>query len=201
MAGDLSDPLSLRGVCFGVDTVVHAASYVGRDPRRCCDVNLKGTRALLEEAHRSRVRRFGCISTASVYGTGLHRGLAEGHLEPRRPHPRAPRGCAPSGRHTPGVASFCDPTWSAARTIGGSCPTCSDCSTSCPHGPSRRRAARSSRWRTWPVWCQPWPTGRCPWVAARHVASHRAGFLPWLRATVRYLLQLVSEHVAHGLSI
>ncbi|MFC8246691.1 NAD-dependent epimerase/dehydratase family protein [Streptomyces chartreusis] len=82
VTGDLSDPRSLRGVCSGVDSVVHAASYVGRDPQRCTDVNVKGTRALLAEANRSGVRRFVYVSTASVYGAGPHRGLDERQLEP-----------------------------------------------------------------------------------------------------------------------
>ncbi|MFE5262367.1 NAD-dependent epimerase/dehydratase family protein [Streptomyces coelicoflavus] len=80
--GDLSDPRSLRGVCSGVDTVVHTASYVGRDPQQCHDVNHRGTVALLEEARRAGVRRFIYLSTASVYGEGPHRGPAEGEVEP-----------------------------------------------------------------------------------------------------------------------
>ncbi|WND33045.1 NAD-dependent epimerase/dehydratase family protein [Streptomyces sp. BB1-1-1] len=80
--GDLADPRSLRGVCSEIDTVVHAASYVGRDPQQCHDVNQQGTRALLEEARRAGVRRFIYLSTASVYGEGPHRGPAEGEVEP-----------------------------------------------------------------------------------------------------------------------
>ncbi|MFJ5780221.1 NAD-dependent epimerase/dehydratase family protein [Streptomyces sp. NPDC093094] len=82
LAGDLTDPATLRDVCSGVTTVVHAASYVGRDPRQCQDVNHTGTLALLDEAHRQGVRRFLYLSTASVYGTGPHRGVREGQLDP-----------------------------------------------------------------------------------------------------------------------
>ncbi|MFE1948899.1 NAD-dependent epimerase/dehydratase family protein [Streptomyces sp. NPDC059524] len=80
--GDLTDPASLRGICSGVTTVVHAASYVGRDPRQCRTVNHTGTRALLDEARRQGVRRFLYVSTASVYGSGPHRGVREGQLDP-----------------------------------------------------------------------------------------------------------------------
>ncbi|MFJ8547224.1 NAD-dependent epimerase/dehydratase family protein [Streptomyces sp. NPDC093586] len=81
-AGDLTDPTTLRGVCSGVTTVVHAASYVGRDSRQCREINHTGTRALLDEARRHEVRRFLYVSTASVYGTGPHRGIREGQLDP-----------------------------------------------------------------------------------------------------------------------
>lgn len=82
VAGDLTDPSSLRGVCSGIETVIHAASYVGRDQQKCHDINYLGTQALLNEARRSGVRRFIYVSTASVYGMGPHRGAAEGQLTP-----------------------------------------------------------------------------------------------------------------------
>ncbi|MFE0106927.1 NAD-dependent epimerase/dehydratase family protein [Streptomyces sp. NPDC059009] len=79
---DLTDPASLRGACAGVTTLVHTASYVGRDAARCDAVNHTGTLALLDEARRAGVRRVLYISTASVYGSGPHRGAAEGELTP-----------------------------------------------------------------------------------------------------------------------
>ncbi|SNX88260.1 nucleoside-diphosphate-sugar epimerase [Streptomyces sp. TLI_55] len=82
VAGDITDPSTLHGVCAGVETVIHAASYVGRDLQKCHDINYLGTQALLEEARRSGVRRFLYVSTASVYGMGPHRGPAEGQLTP-----------------------------------------------------------------------------------------------------------------------
>ncbi|MGW0827648.1 NAD-dependent epimerase/dehydratase family protein [Streptomyces sp. NPDC002845] len=82
LARDLADPRSLRDVCSGIDTVVHAASYVGRDPKHCHAINDMGTRALLDDAERHGVRRFIYVSTASVYGSGPHRGPDERALEP-----------------------------------------------------------------------------------------------------------------------
>lgn len=82
VAGDLTAPPTLRGVCSGIETVIHTASYVGRDVQKCHDINYLGTQALLEEARRSGVRRFIYVSTASVYGMGPHRGPAEGQLTP-----------------------------------------------------------------------------------------------------------------------
>jgi nucleoside-diphosphate-sugar epimerase len=82
LRGDLTDPASLRGVCDGIDMIVHAASYVGVDPQRCREVNHLGTRHLLAEAARADVRHVLYISTAAVYGAGPHRGLAEGVRDP-----------------------------------------------------------------------------------------------------------------------
>ncbi|MEV4739339.1 NAD-dependent epimerase/dehydratase family protein [Streptomyces sp. NPDC049555] len=75
--GDLTAPQSLHGICTGVDTVLHLASYVGSDEETCEAVNAAGTRALLAEAHRAGVRRILYVSTTAVLGAGPHRGLAE----------------------------------------------------------------------------------------------------------------------------
>ncbi|MFF1282832.1 NAD-dependent epimerase/dehydratase family protein [Streptomyces sp. NPDC058299] len=81
--GDLTDPASLRGVCRGVDRVLHLASYIGKDEQRCLAVNADGTRHLLAEARRAGVSGFVQLSTAAVYGNGPFRGTAEGEAEPR----------------------------------------------------------------------------------------------------------------------
>ncbi|MGK5628460.1 NAD-dependent epimerase/dehydratase family protein [Streptomyces sp. URMC 123] len=80
--GDLTDPASLRGLCDGVDTVLHLASRIGGDEAACAAVNVTGTRALLAEAERAGVARIVHLSTTAVYGAGPHRGVAEGDLEP-----------------------------------------------------------------------------------------------------------------------
>ncbi|MEV8069534.1 NAD(P)-dependent oxidoreductase [Streptomyces sp. NPDC085995] len=77
--GDLTAPGSLRGCGDGVDTVLHLASYVGRDAALADAVNAAGTRALVGSA---RTARFLYVSTASVYGHGPHRGVREGRLAP-----------------------------------------------------------------------------------------------------------------------
>ncbi|MGW7610076.1 NAD-dependent epimerase/dehydratase family protein [Streptomyces sp. NPDC054766] len=74
---DLTQPETLDGVCTGVTTLLHTASYVGRDPARCEAVNHLGTLALLAEAHRAGVDRIVYVSTTSVYGPGPHRGVRE----------------------------------------------------------------------------------------------------------------------------
>ncbi|HVW41828.1 MAG TPA: NAD-dependent epimerase/dehydratase family protein [Amycolatopsis sp.] len=80
---DLAEPGSLAGLCDGVDTLVHAASYVGDDAERCTIVNDAGTAALVAEARRAAVGRIVYVSTAAVYGLGPHRGARPDELEPR----------------------------------------------------------------------------------------------------------------------
>ncbi|MEU4093296.1 NAD-dependent epimerase/dehydratase family protein [Streptomyces sp. NPDC026673] len=81
--GDLTRPGTLRGVCDGVDTLLHLACAVDEDDPRACDlVNDRGTAALVAEARRAGVRRIVHLSTAAVYGDGPHSGAAEDDLVP-----------------------------------------------------------------------------------------------------------------------
>ncbi|QKW08436.1 NAD-dependent epimerase/dehydratase family protein [Streptomyces sp. NA04227] len=86
-AGDLTEERSLRGLCEGVDTLLHCASYIGPDAEANTRVNELGTHALLAEAARASVRRILYVSTTAVYGSGPHRGLAE---DTRPPAPASP---------------------------------------------------------------------------------------------------------------
>ncbi|MFI9824759.1 NAD-dependent epimerase/dehydratase family protein [Streptomyces sp. NPDC052013] len=76
--GDLTDPRSLHGSCTGVDVLVHCASRIGGDPEGVAAVNDRGTKALVEEAVRSGVRRIVYVSTAAVHGRGPFRGVRPG---------------------------------------------------------------------------------------------------------------------------
>lgn len=80
---DLAEPRDLDGLCDGVETLVHAASYIGDDAERCAVVNDAGTAALVAEARRAGVGRIVYVSTAAVYGLGPHRGERPDELEPR----------------------------------------------------------------------------------------------------------------------
>src|SRR5512143_331980 len=67
--GDLSQPDSLRGCMENCTIVYHcAARLAGSDWRSFWAVNVDGTKALLEEARRTRVERFVHLSTIGVYG-------------------------------------------------------------------------------------------------------------------------------------
>ncbi|MCX4535032.1 NAD-dependent epimerase/dehydratase family protein [Streptomyces sp. NBC_00841] len=76
--GDLAAVASLRGICDGVDTVIHCASQINGDERTVRSVNDLGTRALVEEAERAGVARIVYLSTAAVYGRGPFTDLAPG---------------------------------------------------------------------------------------------------------------------------
>jgi NADH dehydrogenase len=65
--GDVCDPVSLAGVCDGVDTVYHlAAVIVSHDPSVFRRVNRDGTAHVVGAATASGVRHFIYVSSASV---------------------------------------------------------------------------------------------------------------------------------------
>jgi len=73
MVGDVRDPDARRRSLEGVDEVVHLAAIVGDpacglDPDHSTDVNVNGTRALLEDAIAAGVSKFVFASTCSNYG-------------------------------------------------------------------------------------------------------------------------------------
>lgn len=72
LSADLTDRDSVRGVCDGVDVVLHCASYIGSEPGTNEAVNARGTRHLVAEARRAK-SRIVYVSTASVYGRGVFR--------------------------------------------------------------------------------------------------------------------------------
>ncbi len=80
---DLTNPASLRGLCDDVDVLVHCASHIGDDPRRCEAVNARGTESLVAEARTAGVSRLVYLSTAAVYGEGPFTGVREGEAAPR----------------------------------------------------------------------------------------------------------------------
>ncbi|ELS53376.1 NAD-dependent epimerase/dehydratase family protein [Streptomyces viridochromogenes] len=96
--GDLADPGSLRGICDGVDVVLHCASYIGGDERSAVTVNDHGTRALVAEAARAGVGRVVYVSTAAVYGRGPFRAALPDRLPPAPASPTS-RSRAAAERH------------------------------------------------------------------------------------------------------
>lgn len=84
LRADLADPDSLRGVCEGVDVLLHCASLIGGTPEENDTVNTQGTAALVAEAQRAGVSRIVYLSTASVYGRGTFSSVLPEDLE-RRP--------------------------------------------------------------------------------------------------------------------
>ncbi|KJY42032.1 autoregulator biosynthesis protein [Streptomyces sp. NRRL B-1568] len=82
VAADVTDPASLRGLCDDSDVLLHLACYIGPDEERCQAVNVRGTHAVVAEACRAGVGRLVLLSTSAVYGTGPHRGIEVGEVDP-----------------------------------------------------------------------------------------------------------------------
>lgn len=77
--GDIRSTDALTAVLTGADAVVHLAAMASvaasvADPRACREINLEGTRNVLEGARQAGIRRLVFASTAAVYG-----------MEPRLP--------------------------------------------------------------------------------------------------------------------
>ena len=72
--GDLGQPDTLRGLCEGVDAVMHVATHISGDVASCQRINARGTEALVAEAARAGVRRFLYVSNAAVCGWAIQRG-------------------------------------------------------------------------------------------------------------------------------
>ncbi|MDZ7372500.1 MAG: NAD-dependent epimerase/dehydratase family protein [candidate division KSB1 bacterium] len=75
VVGDLADQESLRRACEGVETVYHVAALYrreGRSVREFYEVNVEGTRRLLEAAVSAGVARFLHCSTVGVQGEIRH---------------------------------------------------------------------------------------------------------------------------------
>ncbi|PWI12572.1 epimerase [Streptomyces sp. NWU339] len=96
--GDLAVPASLYGSCTGIDVLVHCASRVSGDPESLAAVNDRGTKALVEEAVRSGVRRILYMSTAAVHGRGPFHGVRPGEA-PVAPASATSRTRAAAERH------------------------------------------------------------------------------------------------------
>jgi UDP-glucose 4-epimerase len=71
--GDIRDPEALDAAFAGADAVAHMAAMVSvalsvEHPDRCWDVNVVGTRNVLDAARRAGARRVVLASSAAVYG-------------------------------------------------------------------------------------------------------------------------------------
>lgn len=94
---DLSQVDTLEGVCANIETVFHLAGYAHAEDANDVaataihlGVTVEGTRALLREAQRARVRRFVFVSSVKAMGEG---GM-ECQDETTAPRPTTPYGRA-----------------------------------------------------------------------------------------------------------
>lgn len=70
---DVTDAAAVYAACAGADVVIHQAAMVSvslsvTEPSRCYDVNVMGTRNVLEGARRAGCKRVVMASSAAVYG-------------------------------------------------------------------------------------------------------------------------------------
>ena len=77
---DISVPGSLIPFLAGTDVVIHAASYVGAEPRLAHAINEAGTGHVVEQCREAGVARLIYVSTCSVYGSGPHCGILESEV-------------------------------------------------------------------------------------------------------------------------
>jgi nucleoside-diphosphate-sugar epimerase len=72
LVGDLRDRDSLKRLVAGADVVIHcAAKIMGFAPEEFDEVNVQGTKSLLDAAIEAGCRRFVYISSIAVYGGGV----------------------------------------------------------------------------------------------------------------------------------
>jgi len=84
---DLRDARALRDVCRGATTVFHAAGIVHpRRVRELYEINVDGTRNLLEEAIHARAKRFILVSSNSPAGLNESAGRLMTEQDPPRPY-------------------------------------------------------------------------------------------------------------------
>ena len=90
--GDIRNPEDLALSIEGVDLVFHQAAFVSvplslEEPGLCLDVNVQGTRLVLEHSRQAGVKRVILASSAAVYGESLDFPLAEsGVMDPHSPY-------------------------------------------------------------------------------------------------------------------
>lgn len=79
--GDIRDPAAVAKACDGVDVVYHTASLVplSKAGRGFADVNVQGTKCLLEMAAAAKVKKLVHLSSSSVYGIPQTLPITEEH--------------------------------------------------------------------------------------------------------------------------
>lgn len=88
VAGDVRAPLAVARAARGCDAIAHQAAMVSvvlsvDQPSRCYDVNVVGTRNVLEAARQAGCQRVVLASSAAVYGNAP--GLPKREVLPPRP--------------------------------------------------------------------------------------------------------------------
>ncbi|MCE9596997.1 MAG: SDR family oxidoreductase [Spirochaetia bacterium] len=85
LSGDVTDPASVESAVRGCEVVFHAAGFPEqwmRDPKIFTEVNVGGTRNMLEASRKAGVKRFIHTSTIDVFRAGPGERYDESELDP-----------------------------------------------------------------------------------------------------------------------
>lgn len=80
--GSILDRSSLRDAMSGCDAIIHLGAYLGvrrteLNPLRCIEINIEGTKNVLECAIQNRIRKLVFASSSEVYGEPLDNPVNE----------------------------------------------------------------------------------------------------------------------------
>jgi len=82
--GDIRDMIAVRDALQGIDAILHLAAIISvpysmKHPEETYEVNVQGTRNLLEASLRGNVEKFIYVSTCGVYGEPKYLPIDERH--------------------------------------------------------------------------------------------------------------------------
>lgn len=92
VSGDIRDAAQMTELVSGVEVVFHLAALIGipysfEAPSSYVDVNISGTRNLLDAARKEGVKAFIQTSTSEVYGSAVDLPISESHrINPQSPY-------------------------------------------------------------------------------------------------------------------
>jgi len=83
--GSILDDSSLREAIRGCDAIIHLAAYLGVrrteiNSLRCLDININGTKKVLDVAIHSGIKKFIFASSSEVYGEPLKNPISESDI-------------------------------------------------------------------------------------------------------------------------
>tara|TARA_B100001093_G_scaffold508968_1_gene572129 strand:- start:204 stop:1211 length:1008 start_codon:yes stop_codon:yes gene_type:complete len=80
--GSILDSTSIREAMKGCDGIIHLAAYLGvrrteLNKLRCLEINIDGTRKVLEAAAMNNIKKIVFASSSEVYGEPIHNPISE----------------------------------------------------------------------------------------------------------------------------
>ena len=83
--GSILDSSSIRDAINGCDSIIHLAAYLGvrrteLNKLRCLEINIEGTKKVLEAASMYNIKKIVFASSSEVYGEPLTNPISEDHM-------------------------------------------------------------------------------------------------------------------------